>query len=163
MATIDMSSGVANVPAAYPHRVGPVVVDMEVDFAAATTAKGSALAANDVIQTLDIPAGCYIIAAGMQVVEAMTGTSTDLALDLGITGGDVDNFVDGFDFDAAAVGDYAAAATPDAGWELVTTADTLDILIAAQTGTFTGGKVRVFAVLMDVSGPSKPGIASAGS
>ena len=31
------------------------------------------------------------------------------------------------------------------------TSDTLDIEIQTQTGTTTGGKVRVYAVLMDIS------------
>jgi len=34
----------------------------------------------------------------------------------------------------------------------VPAADTLDILVAAQTGTTLTGKFRVFATLMDISG-----------
>jgi hypothetical protein len=34
---------------------------------------------------------------------------------------------------------------------MVGAADTLDILVAAQTGTTLTGKIRVFATLMDVS------------
>ena len=41
-----------------------------------------------------------------EVTEAHAGTSTDVELDFGITGGDLDNFVDGFDFDASSVGAY---------------------------------------------------------
>lgn len=162
MATVDMTSGTvgrrANMQSA-PFYLAERIVD----FAAAATEKGSALAANDVIQVIDLPAGHYIYAAGIEVISAMTGTSTDSALDLGITGGDVDNFVDGFDFDGASVGDNATAATTDAGILQITSADTLDILIQAQTGTITGGKLRVWALLMDPSGRSYVGAATPGS
>lgn len=165
MATIDMSAGTAAHDAATPFRSVPYLREMEVDFAVATTTKGSALAASDVIQTLDIPAGTAILFATMEVTEAMTGTSTDLALDLGITGGDVDNFVDGFDFDGASVGDYATPVAYGTGTKplVVTADDTLDILIQAQTGTFTGGKVKVKALVVDLTGQSAPGHATAGS
>ena len=63
----------------------------------------------------------------------------------------IENFVDGFDADAASAGDYAA--TPAASAPvIVPAADTLDILVAAQTGTTLTGKFRVFATLMDISG-----------
>lgn len=141
-------------------------VEREIDFAVATTTKGSALANGDVFQIIDLPAEHLLMYAGLEVTEAMTGTSTDLTVDLGITGGNVDSFVDGFDLDGASVGDYASAVayyTAQTGPYLVTTADTLDLLVASQTGTFTGGKVRVWAVLMDVSGRNAPGVATAGS
>jgi hypothetical protein len=49
-----------------------------------------------VYQCLNIPAESVILHAGMEVTTALTGTSSDTAFDLGITGGDVDNFVDLF-------------------------------------------------------------------
>jgi hypothetical protein len=61
----------------------------------------------------------------------------------------LDNFVDGFDFDGASVGDYAfkAGQTPVL---IGGTSDTIDIEIQAMTGTTTGGVIRMFAVCMDV-------------
>ena len=124
-------------------------VQNEIDFAAAVTAKGTALAAADIIEALTIPANTMIVSAGMECTAIHTGTSTDCALDLGVTGGDPDAFVDAFDFDAAAAGAYAVPAAP--GCAIVgSAADTLDILIQAQTGTTLTGKMRVFAWLADV-------------
>tara|TARA_R110002072_G_scaffold102425_2_gene225243 strand:- start:662 stop:1156 length:495 start_codon:yes stop_codon:yes gene_type:complete len=127
----------------------PYYVQNEIDFAAAVTAKGTALAAADIIEVLTIPADTMIISAGMECTAVHTGTSSDCALDLGVTGGDPDAFVDAFDFDAAAAGAYAVPAAP--GSAIVpAAADTLDILIQAQTGTTLTGKMRVFAWLADV-------------
>lgn len=162
MATVDMTVGTAGFAAGAPHHNAVQVVSVELDFAAAATAKGSALAANDVIEVLDLPAGCFIFGAGAEVLEAMTGTSTDLTLDLGITTTELDAFIDGWDFDAASVGDLKAD-TPDVTGIFLATADTLDIEIQTQTGTFTGGKIRVFAVICDTNGPSRPGVAGAGT
>jgi hypothetical protein len=134
----------------HPRGRKPYMIQNTIDLAVATTSKGTALAASDVYQCLSIPAESVILHAGMEVTEVLTGTSSDVGYDLGITGGDVDNFVDGFDADGASAGDYAptpAAYAP----VMVGAADTLDILVAAQTGTTLTGKIRVFATLMDVS------------
>ena len=127
----------------------PYLIQNEINFSTAASSKGTALAASDVITALTIPANTMIMTAGFEVTEAHAGTSTDTAFDFGVTGGDVDNFVDGFDFDGASVGDYAfkAGQTPVM---VGGTADTIDILLQAMTGTTTGGKGRCFAVCMDV-------------
>ena len=121
----------------------PYFIQHELNFATAVTDKGTALAANDVIPGLTIPANTVILHAGFEVTEAHAGTSTDVELDFGITGGDLDNCVDGFDFDAASVGAYAPVIVGG-------TSDTIDIEIQAMTGTTTGGKIRMFAVCMDI-------------
>jgi len=127
----------------------PYMIQHVLNFATAASDKGTALAANDVIPGLTIPANTLILSAGLEVTAAHAGTSTDTDFDFGITGGDLDNFVDGFDFDGASVGDYAfkAGQTPVL---IGGTADTIDIEIQAMTGTTTGGKVRMFAVVMHV-------------
>ena len=119
----------------------PYMIQADLNFATAASDKGTALAANDVIPGLTIPANTLIISAGFEVTTAHSGTSTDTDFDFGITGGDLDNFVDGFDFDGASVGDYAfkAGQTPVLIGE-----------IQAMTGTTTGGVIRMFAVCMDV-------------
>ena len=103
----------------------------------------------DVLQVLDIPAETLIMEAGIEVITALSSSAT---MDLGITGGNLDNFVDGFDFDAASVGAFSSPADdnfpPDV---LGGTSDTLVIEIQTQTGTTTGGKIRLYAVLMDIS------------
>ena len=108
----------------------PYMVQTVVDLATALSDKGSALAANDVIPCISVPAGTLILNAGIQVDTATSGGTT--TLDLG-TGVDVDCFVDGFDADDG-------------------TAAGIDIKLATQSGTaLTTGKVRVYAILMDVS------------
>lgn len=130
----------------------PYLVDMTLDFAAAATAKGSALAAADVIECISVPANTCILNAGMEVITAAGGESADNAWDLGITGVDADVFVDGFDGDAAAAGDYAQNAAAFQPVVIGATADTIDFLIQAATTAPTSGKVRVWAVLMNVDG-----------
>ena len=127
----------------------PYLIQADLDFAQAETDKGTALAANDVIPGLTIPANTLILAAGFEVTTAHSGTSTNTDFDFGITGGDLDNFVDGFDFDGASVGDYGfkAGQTPVL---IGGTSDTIDVEIQAMTGTTTGGVLRMFAVCMDV-------------
>ena len=141
------------------------VVDNVIDFAEVLTAKGSALAAADTIECIVLPIGTFVLFAGLEVVQV--DDSTTLTLDLGQTGGTVDQWVDGFDMAAAAVGDYGAY---DANIAIAAqfdgaTADTLDLVFATQSGTTTVGKVRVFAVIADCSGGSRrtPGIAQIGS
>ena len=148
MATITTLAGAASAG----RTVGavPYLVDVTVDFAAAATAKGSALAAADVIEALSVPANTVILNAGMEVITVLGGESSDTTFDLG-TGVDADNFVDGFDADAAAAGAYAQNA---AAFQPIVnaTADTIDILIATATTAPTSGEVRVWAVLMNVDG-----------
>ena len=134
----------------HPRGRKPYMIQNTIDLAVATTSKGTALASSDVYQCLNIPAESVILHAGMEVTEVLTGTSSDVGYDLGITGGDVDNFVDGFDADGASAGAYAPTSAAYAP-VIVGAADTLDILVQAQTGTTLTGKIRVFATLMDIS------------
>ena len=62
----------------------------------------------------------------------------------------MDNFVDGFDFDGASVGDFSNQDNNFAPVVVGGTSDTLDIEIQTQTGTTTGGVIRMFALLMDI-------------
>lgn len=125
-------------------------VENTIDFAKVAAAKGSAIAAADIVEALAVPAGAIVHAAGVQVMSPFTGTATNITLDVGITGVLAKAFVDAFDFDAAVVGDWAGPIPANIP-RLVPTADTIDILVATQTGTFTGGKLRVWAVLSNVN------------
>lgn len=163
MATIDLSNGLGTGHPAILTRTVPYVVRTTIDLAEAATSKGSALAAADVIQAIDVPVGTVILFAGIKVITASTG-STVLTLDLGVTGIDADNFVDGYDYFAAVAGDYAQAPAAYQPIVIGSTADTLDVLIATLTTTNTGGTFEVWAVLVDVnSKPAAPGIAAIGS
>ncbi len=130
-----------------------------ISLVTAATEKGSALAANDVIQAIAIPANSIIIAAGLEVITANAGSAT-LTLDLGVTGADVDAFVDGFDFVAAAVGDFAAQPAAYQPIVIGNTADTLDVLIASLATTNTAGELRVWVLYGDIKDARRPGIAA---
>jgi hypothetical protein len=127
----------------------PYFKEVLIDFAAAATAKGSALAAADVIEAISVPANTIILNAGLEVVTVAGGESNDTTVDLGVTTTEPDIFIDGFDLDAAAAGAYAQNA---AAFQplVIGTADTIDLLIATSTTAPTSGVVRVFAILMDV-------------
>lgn len=141
----------------------PYVAEVVIDYADALVAKGSALAATDTIECLTIPAGTLVMKAGIQCIAV--DDATTLTLDLGYTGGDVDEFVDGFDHAAAAAGAYSAyLATDPLHGVPTTTADTIDLLLATLTGTLTVGKTRVWALLCNVApGHAASGIAAVGS
>jgi hypothetical protein len=155
MATVDVSSGIN--AATHPSRAVrsmPYVVETTLNFATATTTKGSALAAADVLQVLDIPAETLIINAGYEVTAAITG---DVTLDVGVTGIDADVFVDGATLAAAtSVGAYAQNAAAFQPVVIGDTADTLDVLIATSTTAVSAGTIRVWAVLVDLNGRAGP-------
>jgi len=129
----------------------PYLVERYIDFAAAATAKGSALASADVIECITVPVNTLILNAGIEITTVLGGESSDTTFDLG-TGVDADNFVDGFDADAAAAGAYAQNAAAFQPLVVGATADTIDITIATATTAPTSGVARVWAVLMNVDG-----------
>ena len=117
----------------------PYLVENTIDISAINSSSGTSN--GDVINALDIPAETLIMEAGIEVITALSSSAT---MDLGITGGDVDRYVDG---DTNATGYATLTATARV---VVASADTLDILTAGADSS--AGKVRVWAVLCDVSG-----------
>ena len=117
----------------------PYLVENTIDVSAVNSSSGTSN--GDILQALDIPAETLIMEAGIEVITALSSSAT---MDLGITGGDVDRYVDG---DTNATGYATLTATARV---VVASADTLDILTAGADSS--AGKVRVWAVLCDVSG-----------
>ena len=117
----------------------PYLVENTIDVSAINGDSGAAQ--NDVLRALDIPAETLIMEAGVEVITALSGSAT---IDLGVTGADPDRYVDG---DTNATGFSTLTATAR---QIVASADTLDALIAGAASSV--GKIRVFAVLCDVSG-----------
>ncbi len=117
----------------------PYLVENTIDISAINSSSGTAN--GDVVNALDIPAETLIMEAGIEVITALSSSAT---MDLGITGGDVDRYVDG---DTNATGYATLTATARV---VVASADTLDILTGGADSS--AGKVRVWAVLCDVSG-----------
>lgn len=165
MATIDLATKLgAGISQSVNMTRNPInYVEATLDFAAAVTAKGSALATADIIEIIDLPANSVVLSAGWEKLTALTGTVSVLTADLGVTGVDVDAFVDGDDLFASAVGAFTAKAL--AGSEIVigNTADTLDLVMLTQTGTVTGGTLRVWALIADITDLRKPGLTALGS
>ena len=117
----------------------PYLVENTIDVSAVNGDSGTA--DGDILQCLDIPAETLIMEAGVEVITALSSAAT---LDLGITGGDPDRYVDG---DTNATGFSTLTNTARV---IVASADTLDAKIAGAASS--AGKIRVFAVLCDVSG-----------
>jgi hypothetical protein len=124
------------------------MVENTIDVSAVNGDSGSAQ--NDVLQCIDVPAETLIMAAG---VEVLTACSSSVVIDIGVTGSsagfsDPDAFVDAYDATGAA---YAPRDVADAAPMLtIKTADTIDALMAG--GASSAGKIRVWAVLCDISG-----------
>ena len=117
----------------------PYLVENTIDSSAINSNSGTA--DGDIVQALDIPAETLIMEAGVEVITALSSSAT---IDLGVTGADPDRYVDG---DTNATGFSTLTATAR---QIVASADTLDALIAGAASSV--GKIRVFAVLCDVSG-----------
>lgn len=133
----------------------PYYVDAYVDFAAWTTAKGSALAANDILQVLTVPAGTMLCGGGVEVITVTDAGATDLTIDWGYGGND-DYFVAAFDADSGtAAGAMAASASTAGDLVVLSSADTLDVTIEGTSVDVTTGVIRVWALLLDVSEHSK--------
>ena len=117
-------------------------------------------AGTDVIQLLDIPADTMIIGGCLEVLEARG--NSQVTLEVGITGGDVDCFVDAnvlavvitpFISSAAsgAIANVASGSAISTG-AILTSADTVDALItdAGSTGE-SAARFRIHMILADVS------------
>ena len=81
----------------------PYLVENTIDVSAVNGDSGTA--DGDILQCLDIPAETLIMEAGVEVITALSSSAT---IDLGITGGDPDRYVDG-DTNAIAVSSGSAA------------------------------------------------------
>ncbi len=150
----------------------PYMIEVTVTAAQMIAAKGSAIAAADVFDVVKFPAGTVIRGVWARKTGAFAGSSTDLTLDVGITGVDADAWVDGWDFDGAALGSYAtpvgvgfpATGTNWAG-SVTNAVQTVTVLVATQTGTWTGGEITFYAECLDLSDRdnSRSGIVQLGS
>ena len=150
MATYDVTGpGGVNRPGRYnPGIRTPYLVENTIDVSQINSAAGSAQ--NDVLQCIDVPAETLVMAAG---VEVLTACSSSVVIDIGITGStagfsDPDAFVDAYDATGAS---YAPRDVADAAPMIICkTADTIDALMAGAASTV--GKIRVWAILCDISG-----------
>lgn len=118
-----------------------------------TVAKGARLyeaevtlpTASGTVTAVSLPANCLVLSAGCVVTEAVAGSTAHTA-DLSIGAADV---VTAINLQSASLGDIVTEAAVPQG---TTVADTLDV-VSTVTGTGTAGKVRVWAVVIDMSAP----------
>ena len=124
----------------------PYMQELTIDL----TAQAIDCSSGDIVQCITVPGNTVILWTGVQVMESATqDTGTDATILLG-TAVDPNEYVTAFDIDGAS--DLAYAPTvAQAGVLVSATADTLDLTFAGDGATFTAGKLRVFAMLMDVS------------
>ena len=123
----------------------PYMIQKTIDL----TAQAIDCSSGDIVQCLTIPANTRVLHAGFQVVLSATmNTGTNATATLGSA--DADEWVTAFDIDGAADAAYAPSVTPSADVVLAS-ADTLDLTFAGDGATFSAGKIRVYALLMDVS------------
>ena len=144
MATIDRTPNGGTV--GHPANVArPYVMTSKVH----DTADGGT--GGDVIQLIDVPADTMIVAGVLEVLEDRG--NTDITLDIGITGGDVDCFVDGSVL-AAGFTPFLEAAVGASGSSarVLTSADTIDALIidGGSSGE-SAARFRIHVVLADIS------------
>ena len=123
----------------------PYLVENTIDVSAVNGDSGSAQ--NDVLKCIDVPAETLVMAAG---VEVLTACSSSVVIDIGVTGStagfsDPDAFVDAYDATGAAYSGSLGVLPL-----ICKTADTIDALMAGAASS--AGKIRVWAVLCDISG-----------
>ena len=117
----------------------PYLVENTIDVSAVNGDAG--IDNGGILQSIDIPAETLVMEAGVEVLTALSSSAT---MDIGITGGDVDIYVDG-DTNATGYGTLTATAR-----HIAASADTLDVLVGGAASS--AGKIRVWAVMCDVSG-----------
>ena len=118
----------------------PYLVENTIDM----SVSGFQPAANDIVQAIDVPAETMVLNAGLEVLAVSPSSVT---LDLG-DADDVDKYVDGHD--STATGFAANVINASNVGHVYGSADTIDIkVLGAQD---TSSKIRVFAVMCDISG-----------
>jgi len=106
------------------------------------------LVQNSVVEALAIPAKTIVLVAGLNVIEAAT-TGDDV--DLGVTGGTADGFVDGANCTSTGL-----KVDLDEGYNTAvmglyfSSADTIDIKVTGAA-TLLHGKIKVWALCIDLS------------
>ena len=118
----------------------PYLVESVVDFALRNAA------AADVYQMISIPAETVVLSAGLEVLTTISSAGS-VTFDLGAA--DDDQYVAAHATLTAGYATAIVAHTLDPR-AFVTSADTLDLLV--NTSTATAGKIRVWALMIDISG-----------
>ena len=126
----------------------PYLVENTIDLSAIRADTGPDNA--DILQALDLPAETLVMFAG---IEVLTACSSSVTLDLGITGttagfSDTNAYVAAYDATGATYAPILSVLKLQ-----VKVAETLDVLIGGADSS--AGKIRVWAILCDISGSSE--------
>jgi hypothetical protein len=130
----------------------------EIDLAAAVTAKGSALAAADVIEAVRVAPGQMVLAAWVEKTSVLTGTVSVLTVNVGFAGGS--GYLAAWDGFGAALTAQTGASVNTVIPTTTVAGDTIDLTIASLTGTLTGGKIKVGVLVLDLNTKSRGIIAA---
>ncbi len=155
--TLDNVIGANLAPSSHSTRFVFNYDEQLIKMADAATAKGSGLAAGDIIEAVRLPANSVIFDAGFEVIVDAVGPST-LTVDLGVTSVDADVFVDGYDWAAGGVGDFSQN---PAAYQPVVLKDsgTVDVLLATLSGgTLSAGTLRVWVIYGVIVDQRTPGL-----
>ena len=143
MATYNYTSSTGGTVGHPSNAAVPYVITSQVVDAVDNTS----LAGGDVIQLLDIPADTMIIGGCIETLEA--SGNAQVTFDVGFTGGDIDALVDGGVSNAAAGVQFNLK---DAGNNITTAADTLDLLVLDAGSSATAAwRFRAHVVVVDIS------------
>lgn len=158
MATYNLTNGsitgtAKEAAGTYPDvRKQAYMIEKVLDIPALIKAGAFTTAGNgDIFELLTVPAGTLVIAAGAEVLTAFNGTTPTVDIDFAAG----DDIVDGASVGSTgflAGGTNGSAIGTDAlnYVQFVSTADTIDVKLAV-TGSVTVGKLRVFAVVVDLN------------
>lgn len=131
-------------PSNYTTRFSVIEVDLDfAKIAAARSAAGvAALAATDTLVICTLPKGTFVLNGSATLVKAEGAAAN---IDVGIGGGTVDFWLDGFDLNAAAgtVGGYA-----DAAGYLCTAAT--NVLLTVNSADVNAARVKVQLAVIDM-------------
>ena len=126
----------------------PYLVENTIDVSAINSSAGTV--SGDIVQALDVPAETLVMTAGVEVITALSSSATiDIGWATATSGNDSadgDRWVDG---DTNATG-YSTILVATGGAVAFAAADTIDATIAGADSS--AGKIRVWAVMCDVSG-----------
>jgi hypothetical protein len=162
MATYNLTNGsvgglATQVTTAFPDvRNQAYMIEAVLDIPQLIKSKAiTAAGTGDIFELLAVPAGTFVVAAGAEVLTAFNGTTP--TVDIDFAGGD--DIVDGASvattgYLAAGTNGGANATSQTTFTQLVTTADTIDVTLTV-TGSVTTGKLRVYAVVVDLNSIQK--------
>ena len=131
-----------------PSAPGCYLISNTIDIAVENVNNAAALAANDILKIFTLPKNTLIMAAGFEVEALLTGESNDTTFNLGITSASTGGIAA-----AMAVGSYATMIPGVYPNVVGSTTTTLDLELEAASTAPTGGKMRVWAVLMNIDNP----------